>query len=68
MYYQASAAQRSARVNSPERARARVHFADGSIKVLEKFCRQKTWTKLADRNCRQKTWTKTGDKRLLEYR
>jgi hypothetical protein len=42
-------------------ARARVHFADGSIKVLETFCGQKTWTKKwtknGDKTCRQKTWT-----------
>jgi hypothetical protein len=42
-------------------ARARVHFADGSIKVLAKFYSKKTWTilsaKLADKKCGQKRAT-----------
>jgi hypothetical protein len=44
-----------------------MHFADGSIKVLEKSCGQKTWTKLGDKSWGQKTWTKKGDKRLKKY-
>jgi hypothetical protein len=44
-------------------ARAHMHFADGSIKVLEKSCGQKTWTKNLDKKPGQKTWTKNLDKK-----
>jgi hypothetical protein len=44
-------------------ARAHMHFADGSIKVLEKSCGQKTWTKNVDKKLGQKNWKKKLDKK-----
>jgi hypothetical protein len=42
--------------------RERVHFADGSIKVLEMFCRQNLPTKSVDKICRQNLPTEIADK------